>query len=59
MRRADRCVQLRHGVLAEEHGTAGDRRRHRLLGRVQLPPEALAAFPDRRVVVSVGDEACT
>jgi putative ABC transport system ATP-binding protein len=56
VRRAGRVVHLRHGVLAEEHGTDGAVALIDSSGRVQLPPEALAAFPDQRAVVRVDDD---
>jgi ABC-type lipoprotein export system ATPase subunit len=56
VRRAGRVVHLRHGVLAEEHRAGGAVAMIDSSGRVQLPPEALAAFPDQRAVVRVDDD---
>ncbi|MBZ5737527.1 ABC transporter ATP-binding protein [Nocardioides mangrovi] len=50
--RADRLLRLRHGVLSSE--SAGRRTAAAVIdgtGRLQLPPEVLDLFPDRRVVV--------
>lgn len=50
--RADRLLRLRHGVLSSE--AAGRRTAAAVIdgtGRLQLPPEVLDLFPDRRVVV--------
>lgn len=50
--RADRLLRLRHGVVSSE--TAGRRTAAAVIdatGRLQLPPEVLDLFPDRRVVV--------
>ncbi|WP_343907623.1 ABC transporter ATP-binding protein [Nocardioides aquiterrae] len=56
--RADRLLRLRHGVLSSE--TAGRRTAAAVIdatGRLQLPPEVLELFPDRRVVVDAdGDQ---
>ncbi|HEU5036946.1 MAG TPA: ATP-binding cassette domain-containing protein [Nocardioides sp.] len=56
--RADRLLRLRHGVLSSE--SAGRRTAAAVIdatGRLQLPPELLDLFPDRRVVVEAdGDE---
>lgn len=56
--RADRLLRLRHGVLSTE--TSGRRSAAAVIdatGRLQLPPELLELFPDRRVVVEAdGDE---
>jgi putative ABC transport system ATP-binding protein len=56
--RADRLLRLRHGVLSSE--TAGRRTAAAVIdatGRLQLPPEMLELFPDRRVVVEAdGDQ---
>ena len=53
VRRAGRVVHLRHGVLAEEHGTGGARRPHRLLGA-----GAAAAGGPRRLPRPAGRGAC-
>ena len=52
---ADRTMLIRHGALeAETHQS-------RLLsvidqsGRIQLPPDVLALFPDRRAAINVED----
>jgi ABC-type lipoprotein export system ATPase subunit len=51
---ADRVIRLRHGVLSSEQLLRGE---HWAVidatGRVQLPPEALAAFPDGRARVEL------
>lgn len=51
--RADRLLRLRHGVLSSE--TTSTRRAAAAVidatGRLQLPPEMLDLFPDRRVIV--------
>jgi ABC-type lipoprotein export system ATPase subunit len=56
--RADRLLRLRHGVVSSE--TSGRRATAAVIdatGRLQLPPELLALFPDRRVVVEAdGDD---
>ena len=56
--RADRLLRLRHGVVSSE--TAGRRTAAAVIdatGRLQLPPDLLGLFPDRRVVVEAdGDE---
>jgi putative ABC transport system ATP-binding protein len=52
---ADRLLHLDHGVLTSER-LAGGQRRHGVIdasGRLQLPAEARALFPDRRVRISV------
>lgn len=49
-----RVVALRHGVLStERRGTAEALATIDPTGRVQLPPEALVHFPDRRAVLRV------
>jgi putative ABC transport system ATP-binding protein len=56
MRAADRTLALRHGVLATE--SAGSGRSLAAIdsaGRLQLPPTALALFPDGRAAVEVVD----
>lgn len=56
--RADRLLRLRHGVVSSE--TSGRRTAAAVIdatGRLQLPPELLDLFPDRRVVVEAdGDQ---
>jgi putative ABC transport system ATP-binding protein len=53
VRQADRTLYLRHGAMEGEAG------RERMLsvidaaGRIQLPPEALRLFPDRRAVIDL------
>jgi putative ABC transport system ATP-binding protein len=48
----DRVVALRHGVLStEQWGATRARAAIDPAGRVQLPPDALALFPDRRAVI--------
>jgi putative ABC transport system ATP-binding protein len=55
VRLADRTLYLRHGALEAEAG------RDRILsvidaaGRIQLPPQALKMFPDRRAVIGIED----
>ncbi len=49
---SDRVVALRHGVMStEQWGAATARATIDPTGRVQLPPDALALFPDRRAVL--------
>ena len=49
---SDRVVALRHGVMASEQwGGATKLATIDPTGRVQLPPDALALFPDRRAVL--------
>ncbi|WP_392542592.1 ABC transporter ATP-binding protein [Oryzobacter telluris] len=53
---SDRVVALRHGVVSTERRVGSDA--HASIdptGRVQLPPEALLLFPDRRAVLRVDD----
>ena len=53
---SDRVVALRHGVVSSErHGTSDARATIDPTGRVQLPPEALALFPDRRATLRLED----
>ena len=56
--RADRLLRLRHGVVSSE--TARSRATAAVIdatGRLQLPPEVLGLFPDRRVLVEAdGDQ---
>jgi putative ABC transport system ATP-binding protein len=54
---ADRVIRLRHGVLSSEQLLRG----HRWAvidasGRLQLPPDALATFPDGRARVELTDD---
>lgn len=59
VRRARRVVHLRHGVLAEERVAGGSAAVVAFIdssGRVQLPAEALTAFPGLRAVVRVDDD---
>ena len=55
VRLAERTLYLRHGALEAEAGT------ERILsvideaGRIQLPPDALRLFPDRRAVIDLLD----
>jgi putative ABC transport system ATP-binding protein len=57
---SDRVLRLRHGVLAGETGRDGRRTASiDSAGRLQLPPEALALFPDGRAVVVLDDAAVT
>jgi putative ABC transport system ATP-binding protein len=54
--RSDRVVALRHGVIStERRGGADAAATIDPTGRVQLPPEALALFPERRAVLRVVD----
>ena len=47
-----RVVALRHGVMStEQWGAAPAQATIDPTGRVQLPPDALALFPDRRAVL--------
>ena len=51
---SDRVVALRHGVVStEQWGGATARATIDPAGRVQLPPEALALFPDHRAVLRI------
>ena len=54
---ADRVLLLRHGVLSTD-ARAGDGAEAVLdsTGRLQLPPEALALFPDGRAVLEVRED---
>jgi putative ABC transport system ATP-binding protein len=53
---ADTVLALRHGVLSTERGSDGTLSSPiDSSGRVQLPPAALAMFPDARAVVVVED----
>lgn len=56
--RADRLLRMRHGIVSSE--VSGRRVAAAVIdatGRLQLPPEVLGLFPDRRVVVEAdGDE---
>jgi putative ABC transport system ATP-binding protein len=55
---ADRVLHLRHGVLSTDRSAGGGLTAPiDSTGRVQLPPDALALFPDQRAVVVVdGDQ---
>ncbi len=53
VRVAERVLHLRHGVMAEEHVAGGSVAFIDSSGRVQLPPEALEAFPEQRAVVRI------
>ncbi|WP_063775493.1 ATP-binding cassette domain-containing protein [Actinoplanes rectilineatus] len=57
MAAADTVLRLRHGVLSGEHSAGQHQRTMAVdgLGRLQLPEEALALFPEGRVVVTVQD----
>ena len=52
---ADRILHLRHGAMEAE--TTEDRKLSVIddFGRIQLPPQALPLFPDRRAVISFED----
>ena len=53
---ASRVLHLRHGVLATERTSAGSTTAAiDASGRLQLPPEALALFPEDRAVVELVD----
>jgi putative ABC transport system ATP-binding protein len=55
-RAADRVLALRHGVLSSEHQARGTRLAAiDSTGRVALPPEAQALFPDGRAELEVLD----
>lgn len=55
--RADRVLLLRHGVLSTDaRQGSGAETVLDSTGRLQLPPEALALFPDGRAVVDVLDD---
>jgi putative ABC transport system ATP-binding protein len=51
----DRTLFLRHGTLEAESDAAGSVSVLDASGRIQLPPEALRLFPDRRAVVRIED----
>jgi putative ABC transport system ATP-binding protein len=56
VRAAGRVLHMRHGVLSSERDAGGTTTAPiDASGRVQLPPEALALFPDDRAVVQVAD----
>jgi putative ABC transport system ATP-binding protein len=64
LRRLPRVLHLRQGVLSAERSGTGEhasgkvRRAEAVIdsaGRLQLPPEALAFFPGRRVLIEVTD----
>jgi putative ABC transport system ATP-binding protein len=52
---ADRTLFLRHGALEAEAGRGAALSVIDAAGRIQLPPEALALFPDRRAQIVIGD----
>jgi putative ABC transport system ATP-binding protein len=56
VRSADRVLHMRHGVLSTERA-AGRAATAPIdaSGRLQLPPEALALFPDDRAVIEITD----
>lgn len=56
VRSADRVLHMRHGVLSTER-VAGRAATAPIdaSGRLQLPPDALALFPDDRVVIEITD----
>jgi putative ABC transport system ATP-binding protein len=57
VRAADRVLALRHGVLSSEHRARGTRLAAiDSTGRVALPPEAQALFPDGRAELEVVDD---
>jgi len=51
VRQADRTLYLRHGALEAEAGPERILSVIDAAGRIQLPPEALRLFPDRRAVI--------
>jgi putative ABC transport system ATP-binding protein len=53
---ADRTLHLRHGALEAESHQMRTLSVIDASGRVQLPPDALEMFPDRRAVIEVADE---
>ncbi|MDP9343468.1 MAG: ABC transporter ATP-binding protein [Actinomycetota bacterium] len=56
VRQADRTLYLRHGAM---EGEAGAERMLSVIdaaGRIQLPPEALRLFPDRRAVIALEED---
>jgi putative ABC transport system ATP-binding protein len=53
--RADRTLYLRHGALEGESGAGGMLSVIDAAGRIQLPPQALKLFPDRRAVIRMED----
>jgi putative ABC transport system ATP-binding protein len=55
VRQADRTLYLRHGALEAEAGPERILSVIDTAGRIQLPPEALRMFPDRRAVIDFGD----
>jgi putative ABC transport system ATP-binding protein len=55
MGNVDRTLFLRHGTLEAESDAGGAVSVLDATGRIQLPPEALRLFPDRRAVVRIED----
>jgi putative ABC transport system ATP-binding protein len=55
VRLADRTLFLRHGALEAEAGRGAALSVIDAAGRIQLPPEALALFPDRRAQIVIGE----
>ncbi|WP_433300381.1 ATP-binding cassette domain-containing protein [Actinoplanes sp. CA-030573] len=53
---ADTVLRFRHGVLSGSQDAGRDGLLIDGQGRLQLPPDALALFPDRRVEVVVADD---
>jgi putative ABC transport system ATP-binding protein len=52
---ADRTLFLRHGALEAEAGRGAALSVIDAAGRIQLPPEALSLFPDRRAQIVLGE----
>jgi putative ABC transport system ATP-binding protein len=55
VRLADRTLFLRHGALEAEAGRGAALSVIDAAGRIQLPPEALALFPDHRAQIVIGE----
>ena len=53
VKQADRTLYLRHGALEAEAGPERILSVIDAAGRIQLPPEALRLFPDRRAVIDL------
>jgi len=56
VKQAHRTLYLRHGALEAEAGPERYLSVIDAAGRIQLPPEALRMFPDRRAVIDFGDD---
>lgn len=56
VKRADRTLMLRHGAMEAEMHEQRSLSVIDAAGRIQLPPEALALFPDRRAELLIDDQ---